>query len=139
MSLYNKTKYEIAQYFEDNFLITEEIKKKIIKESIDGEVLFEMNDKDFKALNFNTLDIQNINHKIKEEKKTLKEQTEEELIQKLMSLGIEDPIEFIFSNNYKDNLSIGESILLQKLNQKLSNTINEITYKTQIFDFLENF
>ena len=138
MSLFNKSKHEIVQYFDKNFSINEKTGNIIINECIDGEVLFEMTDEDFNYLNLNSLDTQNIRNEIEEEKKTLKEQKEDELIYKLISLGIKDPIEYIFSNQYKVNLKIGVKILLQKLRNKLSHIINEKTNKKEIFDFLEN-
>ena len=100
MSLFYKTKYEIAQYFEDNYSITQEIKSDIINECIDGEVLFEMTDKDFKDLMPNFLEIQKIKNEIQEERANLKEKISEDLLNKLISklilFGIKDPIEFYF-------------------------------------------
>ena len=138
MSLFNKSKHEIVQYFDKNFSINEKTRNIIINECIDGEVLFEMMDEDFNYLNLNSLDTQNIKNEIEEEKKTLKDEKEDKLIYKLISLGIKDPIEYIFSNYYEQNLKIGVKILLQKLKNKLSHIINEKTSKKDIFDFLEN-
>ena len=142
MSLYNKTKYEFAQYFEDNYSITQEIKSDIINECIDGEVLFEMTDKDFKDLMPNFLEIQKIKNEIQEERANLKEKTSEDLlnklISKLISFGIKDPIEFLFLNENKINLKFGAKILLQKLNKILSNINNKNSNIKEIYDFLEN-
>jgi len=135
MSLYNKTKNEIVQYFEVNYSINQELKDKIIKECIDGEVLFEMSDKDFKGLNLNFFDIQKIKNKNQEEKKILKEKSENQLIQKLISLGIEDPIDYIFSNNNQKDINFGTRVLLQKLNKKLSEIISKNKKKKKYLIF----
>ena len=72
MSLFNKSKHEIVQYFDKNFSINEKTVNIIINECIDGEVLFEMTNEDFNYLNLNSLDTQNIKDKIEEEKKNFK-------------------------------------------------------------------
>ena len=47
MSLYDKSKEEIYEFLEKNYVLSEETKKKLKDEYIDGEVLFELNDEDF--------------------------------------------------------------------------------------------
>ena len=55
MSLYDKTKEEIYEFLEKNYVLSEEIKKRLKDEFIDGEVLFELKEQDFYFFNLGVL------------------------------------------------------------------------------------
>ena len=71
MSLYHKTQEEIYSFLTTNYVISEEVKQKIKDELIDGEVLYELNDEDFKKLGFIGIQIDSIKYKIDKEKKEI--------------------------------------------------------------------
>ena len=52
MSLYRKTQEEIYDFLIRDYVLPEKARQKIKNELIDGEVLYELNDEDFKNLGF---------------------------------------------------------------------------------------
>ena len=46
----NSNKEEIAEYFQKNFKITDEVKANLIKEDISGDILLDISDNEFKSL-----------------------------------------------------------------------------------------
>lgn len=137
MSLYRKTHNEIAEYLQEKYKVLDEIKNNIINQYIDGAVLFELKDKDFKNLNLSPFAINSIKFKIDEERNSFafKELTEDELFQKLILFGINEPSDFVFSDDNENILNIGAKILLDKYSKKLLNIINKNSSPKDILDF----
>ena len=137
MSLYRKTHNEIAEYLQEKYKVSDEIKNNIINQYIDGAVLFELKDKDFKNLNLSPFAINSIKFKIDEERNSFafKELTEDELFQKLILLGINEPSYFVFSDDNENILNIGSKTLLDKYSKKLLNIINKNSSSKDILDF----
>ena len=118
MSLYDKSKEEIYEFLEKNYILSEETKKKLKDEYIDGEVLFELNDEDFLFFQFKPFVISTIKFKIKKEKELLKginESRKKDLIKKLKKFGIDNPDKFLNSDYNKMGLRVGQKKLLNKL------------------------
>ena len=128
---------EIAEYLQEKYKVSDEIKNNIINQYIDGAVLFELKDKDFKNINLSPFVISTIKFKIDEERNSFefKELTEDELFQKLILFGINEPNDFVFSNNNENILNIGAKTLLDKYSKKLLNLINKNSSYNDILDF----
>ena len=141
MSLYNKTKEEIAYYLE-NRLKTNEFKQTIINEYIDGEILFELEEKDLKALGFKNFHMAYIKYDVNNQKKLIKENKyskKDEIIKKLSKFGIDSPDKFINSNIDELNLNIGKKILLKKyINCINSSEIDIKSSKKEVLYYLKN-
>ena len=137
MSLFKKTHHEIAEYLQEKYKVSDEIKNNIINQYIDGAVLFELKDKDFKNLNLSPFAISTIKFKIDEERNSFefKELTEDELFQKLILFGINEPSDFIFSDDNENILNIGTKTLLDKYSKKLLKIINKNSSSKDILDF----
>ena len=137
MSLYRKTHNEIAEYLQEKYKVLDEIKNNIINQYIDGAVLFELKDKDFKNLNLSPFAINSIKFKIDEERNSFafKELTEDELFQKLILFGINEPSDFVFSDDNENILNVGAKTLLDKYSKKLMNIINKNSSPKDILDF----
>ena len=137
MSLYTKTHNEIADYFQKKYKVSDEIKNNIINQYIDGAVLFELKDQDFNNLKLSPFTISSIKFKINEERNSFefKEQTEDEILQKLILFGINEPSDFVFSDDNANILNIGSKILLDKYSRKLLNIINKDSSSKDILDF----
>ena len=115
MSLYHKTQEEIYSFLTTNYVISEEVKQKIKDELIDGEVLYELNDEDFKKLGFIGIQIDSIKYKIDKEKKekSFEKTLMADLLKKLNLFGINNPNSYLLNLEEMD-LKIGQKILLKK-------------------------
>ena len=116
MSLYHKTQEEIYSFLTTNYVISEEVKQKIKDELIDGEVLYELNDEDFKKLGFIGIQIDSIKYKIDKEKKekSFEKTLMADLLKKLNLFGINNPNSYLKLNLEEMDLKIGQKILLKK-------------------------
>ena len=138
MSLYGKTPEEIYSFFNTYYILSEEVKKKIKDELIDGEVLYELNDEDFENLGFTEVQTKTIKHIIDDEKKKEcnEKPTLEDLIQKLNSIGIDNPNTYLESDFEKTDLKIGQKKILKKYKDKIKlNKINRNSSATEISKF----
>ena len=73
-TLFNKTKEEICNYLEKYYQISDKTKQIILNEFIDGEVLFEFNDEDFKLLKLLPFVLTTLKYDINKEKIEKKEE-----------------------------------------------------------------
>ena len=138
MSLYGKTPEEIYSFFNTYYILSEEVKKKIKDEFIDGEVLYELNDEDFENLGFIEVQAKTIKHMIEnEKKKKLNEKpTLDDLIKKLNSIGIDNPYTYLESDVEKNDLKIGQKKILKKYKDIINlNKINRNSSATEILNF----
>ena len=122
MSLFYQTKEELCDFMEKNFRISSVIKQKIISELIDGEVLFEFTDEDYKIFELKIFPLNSLKFFINEEKNNKKETKKEEIVKKLKSFGINKPDDYLLKDLEKLNLKIGQ----KKLLKKYINIINSI-------------
>ena len=56
----NSTKEEIANYFQKNFKINEEVKRNFIQEDISGDILLDITDNEFKSLGVKIIPLKKI-------------------------------------------------------------------------------
>ena len=98
------TKEEIANYFFNNFRVSEEAKNNLIKEDITGDILFEIQDKDFKYLGLKIGQIKNLKKFLNENKEKFKEKAIKESINPNYK---EEEIKLFFKKNlnYNKNLN----------------------------------
>ena len=141
MSLYHKTQEEIYSFLTTNYVISEEVKQKIKDELIDGEVLYELNDEDFKKLGFIGIQIDSIKYKIDKEKKekSFEKTLMADLLKKLNLFGINNPNSYLKLNLEEMDLKIGQKILLKKY-KKISDLqkININSNTEEISNFFRN-
>ena len=69
----NSSKEDVANYFEKNCKIKEDVKKNMIKEDISGDILFDLDDNDFKALGIKVGPLAKIKKFLKENKDKFEE------------------------------------------------------------------
>ena len=80
------TKEEVASFFSSKFKISNEIKAKMIKEDISGDILLNISDSDFKKLGIKIGPIKKIQKYLSENKKNLQEIVINEKINKSSSV-----------------------------------------------------
>ena len=114
MSLYDKNIEEFCSYMESYFNIPIEIKQKIINEFIDGEVLIEFSDEDYKIFELNPFLENMLKIFVNSAKNKKKEIQMEEIIKKLNSFGIEKPEKYLKEDLEKFELKLGQKIMLKK-------------------------
>ena len=139
MSLYRKTQEEIYDFLIRDYVLPEKARQKIKNELIDGEVLYELNDDDFKNLGFVEIQIELIKYTIEEEKKEKpNEKTSlDDLIKKLNLFGIDKPNSYLHLNFEKMDLKIGQKKLLKKYKEILQ-LININSNITEILNFFRD-
>ena len=141
MSIYNKTIEEICELLVKKYKISEQMKTRIKDELIDGEVLYELNDQDFKDLRLRDYVIKGIKYIIANEKAKNGNDitTEDKLIKKLIKFGINDPQNKINSDFENSNLKIGQKKLLKKYEDIInSSLINRDSNETEILKIFKD-
>ncbi len=100
----NSTCEEVANFFAKQFGISEESRNNLIKESISGEILLDIPNKDFKLFSIKGSTFVNIVNYIKENKDKLKGK---EINENLSLISDEKKIELFMKNyiNYEGNLT----------------------------------
>ena len=141
-SLYNKTKEDICNYMEKYYEISDETKQIILNEFIDGEVLFEFDDEDFKALKLSPFALTTLKDDINKEKTEKKEEmklSKKEIMKKFKSIHIRDPFQYIGFNSDNSELKIGQRKLLKKYENFFNIETNDINSNgTEILFYLKN-
>lgn len=142
ISLYNKTKEEIRDYFEKYYKISNNTKQIIIQEFIDGEVLFEFDEEDFEQLELLPFALSTLKNDIKAEKnrnKIITESSKEKVLKKFKLFGIEEPFEYIEYKSNNSELKIGQKKLIKKYSNFFNaETININSNGTEILFHLKN-
>ena len=141
MSLYYKTKEEIYSFITNNYNLSEEVKKKIKDGFIDGEVLYELNDDDFKNLGFTDIQIVTLKFLIDKEKKekSIEKPSIDDLIKKLKLMGINEPSLYLNLNIEEAGLKIGQEKILKKYKEIFDlNSINKYSSSTEISNFFRD-
>ena len=125
-----------------NFRFSEKSKQIILNELIDGEVLFELEDKDFEFLELFPLPLKTLISEIqkeKSEKTGANELTKDEVLKKFILFGIEEPFEYMGFESENSQLKIGQKKLLKKYSNFFNvDTININSTGTEILFYLKN-
>jgi len=141
MSLYNKTKEEICVFLE-KYQLSDKTRQLILNEFIDGEVLLEFNDDDFKFLNLEPFALKSLKlfiNKEKNEQKGTKMLSINDIIKKFKSFDIVEPFEYIGFKSDNSHLKIGQKILLKKYANFFNvDSININSSGTEILCYLKN-
>jgi len=91
----NSTKEEVSEYFAKKFRIKEEAKNNIIKEDISGDILKDLDDKDFKKLGIGLGPLKKINAFLKDNKDKI---GEKEIKEKITIISSSEEVSNFFKN-----------------------------------------
>ncbi len=134
----NSSKEEVANFFVEKFKINEKEKQNLINEDICGDVLLDLEDKDFKSLKIRTGPNTKIKTFLRENQDKFKEKT---ISEKITSKSSKEEVANFFGRclNYKGELNLDGKSLIELNEEKIEKLGLNMGQKKRIIKYIKYF